>query len=121
MLHKNVLNSFGSGTALAANDSSNLTSTPRLTLVPAGGGPTQQSGVPSQSALVEILTISAKKCSSFLAEAAVLVLVFALLDRLIVKDRMEIGWVVSALGISVSLLAASIALDFTARRWLTRH
>jgi hypothetical protein len=34
---------------------------------------------------------------------------------------MEIGWVVSAFTISLMLLSASIATEFTARRWLKAH
>jgi hypothetical protein len=37
------------------------------------------------------------------------------------KGRMEIGWVVSAFTISLVLLTASIATEFTARRWLRAH
>ncbi len=117
MFHKNALPSFGSHLTSAINDSQSTTG--RLTLVPAGGGPPQKEPARTPSALVELLTISAKKCSSFLAEAAVLVLVFALLDRFMLKDRMEISWVVSAFTISLALLCASIAMDFSARRWLT--
>lgn len=50
-----------------------------------------------------------------------LVLVLALLDRFMLKGRMEIGWVVSAFAIAISMLAASIATEFTARRWLNAH
>ena len=48
-----------------------------------------------------------------------LVLVLALLDRFMLKGRMELGWVVSAFTISLLLLAASIATEFSARRWST--
>ena len=119
MFHQKIAaNSLGSGPFLAANqDRKTPNTTSRLALVPPGSVPRQES-LAERSARFELLTISAKKCSSFLAEAAVLVLVFALLDRLIVKDRMEISWVASAVGISLALLAGSIALDFTARRLL---
>jgi hypothetical protein len=46
------------------------------------------------------------------------VLVLALLDRFMLKGRMELNWVVSAFAISLGLLAASIATDFSFRRWL---
>jgi hypothetical protein len=49
--------------------------------------------------------------SAFFAEAAVFVLVLALLDRFMLKGRMEMGWVVSAFTISFALLTASIATD----------
>ncbi|RSL16233.1 hypothetical protein EDE15_1744 [Edaphobacter aggregans] len=90
----------------------------RLTLVPSGGGPTPAKG---STPLVELIAISAHRCSSFFAEAAVLVLVLALLDRFMLKGRMELGWTASAFTISLTLLAASIATDFSARRWLQRH
>jgi hypothetical protein len=47
--------------------------------------------------------------------------VLALLDRFMLKGRMEIGWVASAFTISLVLLAASIVTDFLSRRWLQRH
>ena len=94
------------------------TSPTRLTLVPSGGGPTPAKG---PTPFVELIAISAHRCSSFFAEAAVLVLVLALLDRFMLKGRMELGWVTSAFAISLTLLAASIATDFSARRWLQRH
>lgn len=89
----------------------------RLVLVPSGGG-----DIPGKpSPLLDLISISAQRCSSFFAEAAVLVLVLALLDRFMLKGRMELGWVISALGISLMLLVASIAIEFSARRWLQRH
>jgi hypothetical protein len=60
--------------------------------------------------------IAAHRCSSFFAEAAVLVLVLALLDRFMLKGRMELNWVVSAFTISVALLAASVLTEFSSRR-----
>jgi len=94
---------------------------PRLSLVPsaASGG----RGTPEErsSALIDFISVFAHRCSSFFAEAAVLVLVLALLDRFMVKGRMEMGWVASAFSISLTLLAASIVTDFSARRWLKRH
>ncbi|HWZ51714.1 MAG TPA: hypothetical protein VNW54_09645 [Granulicella sp.] len=91
---------------------------PRLVLVPSGGG-----GEPSKtpSPLLDLISISAHRCSSFFAEAAVLVLVLALLDRFMLKGRLGAGWIFSALAISLLLLAASIATEFTARRWLKAH
>ena len=70
---------------------------------------------------MDLLSVSANRCSTFFAEAAVLVLVLALLDRLMLKGTMEMNWILSAFGISVALLAASIATDFSARRWLSHH
>ncbi len=115
MFHKNALTSSRSGNTPVA-DGFTSSNPAKLMLVPGGGHlePPSQRG----SALFELLAISSRKISSFLAEAAVLVLVFALLDRLIVKDRMDMSWVAGALGISLALLAGSISLDFSARRWL---
>jgi len=122
MFHKNASNSIRSISTPAthvANDSQQSSSTaPRLVLVPsAGGGSNQKTPAP----LFELIAISAHRCSSFFAEAAVLVLVLALLDRFMLKGRMEIGWVLSAFAISLMLLAASIATDFSAQRWLKAH
>jgi hypothetical protein len=127
MFHKNVANSIRSLTTLsftAANDPQQSSGTaPRLQLVPSGGGGfsgpihTQT----TSSALVEFIAISAHRCSAFFAEAAVLVLVLALLDRFMLKGRMEFGWIFSAVTISLSLLAASIVTDYFARRWLKAH
>jgi len=87
-------------------------------LVPSGGGNQPRS---TPSPLFDLLAISAHRCSSFFAEAAVLVLVLALLDRFMLKGRVEAGWVLSAFSISFLLLAASIATEFSARRWLPAH
>ncbi len=115
MFHKNVSNSIRSISTPAVNDSQQSSSNPhRLVLVPNGGGSTQKTPSP----LLELIALSAHRCSAFFAEAAVLVLVLALLDRFMLKGRMEIGWVLSAFTISLMLLAASIATDFSARRWL---
>jgi hypothetical protein len=91
---------------------------PRLVLLPAGGDGSSQK---TPSALIDLISISAHRCSAFFAEAAVLVLVLALLDRFMLKGRMEIGWAISAFSISLMLLTASIATEFTARRWLRAH
>jgi hypothetical protein len=84
-------------------------------LIPGGDGDHPKS---KSSALFELARIAASKCSSFFAEAAVLVLVLALLDRFMLKGRMELDWVVSAFGISLILLIASIVTDYWAKRWL---
>lgn len=123
MFHKNAItpirSSFTSPSLLQEPNLDQVQQAPRLTLVSNTGG----TGTSDQasSALVDLLSISAKRCSSFFAEAAVLVLVLALLDRLMLKGRMEMSWIVSAISISVALLLASIATDFSARRWLARH
>jgi hypothetical protein len=118
MLHKNVLNSLRS---VSFRQTSESTQTPlsltRLELVPSGGQSTSKKASP----LFDLISIAAPRCSSFFAEAAVLVLVLALLDRLMLKGRMEWKWVVGALGISAGLLAASILTEFSSRRWLRRQ
>ena len=128
MFHKNVSNSIRS-ISTAENDVQRSSSpAPRLVLVPSGSIPSGSvssggdgSTRRSTSAFFELLVISAHRCSSFFAEAAVLVLVLVLLDRFMLKGRMEMGWVLSAFTISLMLLAASIATDFSARRWLKTH
>ena len=133
MFHKNVLNPAtnflpeqlsssnsqpAQSSALALSPDSTQTFTPRLTLVPRGGG-----AIPEQSpfSLIELVEVAAPRCSSFLAEAAVLVLVLALLDRFMLKGRVELNWVAGAFAISCGLLAASILTDYSSRRWLRRH
>lgn len=65
--------------------------------------------------------IVARRCSSFLAEAAVLVLVFGILDYLMLKGRIELSWIAGAIFLSLGLLAASIVLDMSAHRWIKAH
>jgi hypothetical protein len=71
--------------------------------------------------LVELAMIASRRCSSFLAEAAVLVLVFGILDYFMLRGRIELPWIIGALAISLGLLAASIATDFGAQRWIKAH
>jgi hypothetical protein len=75
----------------------------------------------SGPALLDLVVITSKRCSSFFAEAAVLVLVFGILDYFMLKGRIELPWIVGALGISALLLACSIAMDFVAQRWVRAH
>lgn len=70
---------------------------------------------------LELVIIATRRCSAFFAEAAVLVLVFGILDICLLKGRVELPWIVGALAISVGLLAASIAMDFGAHRWIKAH
>lgn len=72
----------------------------------------------SRAALAELAVITSRRCSSFFAEAAVLVLVFGILDLLLLKGHVDVAWIAGALAISVGLLGASIATDFTAQRWV---
>ncbi len=73
------------------------------------------------SPLLDLVVITARRCSSFFAEAAVLVLVFGILDFFMLKGRIDAAWIVGALSISLGLLAASIATDFGAHRWMKAH
>lgn len=93
-----------------------------------GSGPMLVSGaerrpVPrfSKAALAELALITSRRCSSFFAEAAVLVLVFGILDLFLLKGHIDAGWIIGALAISLALLGASIATDFTAQCWLKAH
>src|ERR1700761_4860817 len=106
MLHKNVSNPNPNVLHVA-----NSTPKPaRLSLVSARHGET-----PDQPhSLIDLAIITSRRCSSFFAEAAVLVLVFGILDFFILKGRIDLAWIAGALGISLLLLAASIAMDFTA-------
>ncbi len=69
----------------------------------------------------DLIAIVSRRCSAFFAEAAVLVLVFGILDYLMLKGRIELPWIVGALVISIFLLAASILMDLTAHRWIKAH
>ena len=70
---------------------------------------------------INLVLIASRRCSSFFAEAAVLVLVFGILDYFMLKGRIELPWIIGALAISVGLLAASIATDFAAHSWKNAH
>jgi hypothetical protein len=118
MFHKNVLNSPRSVSPQQIPESPQTPTSPvRLALVPSGGGVISK----KSSSLSDLVSIAAHRCSSFFAEAAVLVLVLALLDRFMLKGRMELNWVISAFTISAALLAASVLTEFSSRRWLQRH
>ena len=119
MFHKNVLNSLRSIPPQQISESPQTPTSPvRLALVPPGGGVIAKK---SPSPLFDLVAITAHRCSSFFAEAAVLVLVLALLDRFMLKGRIEMDWVVSAFTISIALLVASVLTEFSSRRWLQRH
>jgi hypothetical protein len=121
MLHKNAIPAASSARSRSLYTPASTQTPPsktRLTLVPAGGGVIPQK--PS-SALFDLVSVSAHRCSSFFAEAAVLVLVLALLDRFMLKGHFEPRWILGAVTLSLILLAASIATDLLGRRWLQRH
>ncbi len=125
MFHKNAAQSLRSNFTSLSNHEG-LTSAARYGTTPESAtGPRLVSPGQiqnrSSTALPELVSIASRRCSSFFAEAAVLVLVFGLLDFFLQRGRMELGWVAGALFISLALLAASVATDFTARRWLGAH
>jgi hypothetical protein len=73
------------------------------------------------SDMQHLVLIAARRGSSFLAEAAVLVLVFGILDLLIAKGHVAGIWILGALAASLGLLALSVVTDFGAHHWLKAH
>jgi hypothetical protein len=114
MLHKNVSNSNSNALPVSNHPTPNPAG---LSLVPARRN--EPYGQPNS--LLDLAIITSRRCSSFFAEAAVLVLVFGILDFFILKGRIELPWIAGALAISLGLLAASIVMDFTAHRWIKAH
>lgn len=80
-----------------------------------------RTAAPAKFPVPDLLIIASRRCSAFFAEAAVLVLVFGILDYFMMKGRIELGWIAGALIISVLLLAGSIVMDFSAQRWIKAH
>jgi hypothetical protein len=118
MLHKNVpqqSNVFPL-TENPTQKSSGLSLVP-----PTAGTALRRQAVTPTSSLIDLAVITSRRCSSFFAEAAVLVLVFGILDFFILKGRIDLSWIVGALAISLGLLGASIAMDFSAHRWIKAH
>jgi hypothetical protein len=114
MLHKNVSNPQSSVFPPLNTPTPNPAG---LSLVPAR----RQEAIGPASSLLDLAIIVSRRCSSFFAEAAVLVLVFGILDFFILKGSIDLAWIAGALGISLGLLAASIAMDFSAHRWIKAH
>ncbi len=75
----------------------------------------------THSALPDLIAIASRRCSSFFAEAAVLVLVFGILDFFFQRGHISLVWAAGAILISIALLAASVATDYTASRWRGAH
>jgi hypothetical protein len=130
MFHKNAANSLlktfapiSSHTAypLAVEPTSEQAQGPRLVSAGERVVMSERGSKLQGSAVPELIAIASRRCSSFFAEAAVLVLVFGILDFFLQRGHIELAWVAGALGISVALLAASVGTDFTARRWLGAH
>jgi hypothetical protein len=116
MFHAKLFKSSGEAAPLQKRAAMNGTG---LTLVSPNASAMASS--PSRYALLELAIFAARRCSSFFAEASVLVLVFGILDLFMLKGRVELSWIVGSLAISVGLLLASIAMDFSAHRWIKAH
>jgi len=121
MFHKNASNSQPNvfsepNPATQSNSGPKLVTTSAL--IPAAR---REEAVRRQSSLIDLAVITSRRCSSFFAEAAVLVLVFGILDFFILKGRIDLSWIVGALAISLALLTASIAMDWSAHRWIKAH
>jgi hypothetical protein len=114
MLHQKASNPNPTAFPSTHNPTSNHAG---LSLVPARDVNSQ----PQPTSLPDLAIITSRRCSSFFAEAAVLVLVFGILDFFILRGRIDLAWIAGALAISLVLLAASIAMDFTAHRWIKAH
>ena len=93
---------------------------PRLVLLPAPSGYLPAPPPDRRPLLEEFIRVSSHRVAAFLAEAAVLVLVLGILDRFLASNRLELHWVGGAFLISTVLLAASVALELSARLWLAR-
>jgi hypothetical protein len=119
MLHQSASNPNPSAPPSTPNPTPNSAG---LSLVPAHRRDASSQRISSQPhSLLDLAIITSRRCSSFFAEAAVLVLVFGILDFFILKGRIELAWIAGALAISLVLLAASVAMDFTAHRWIKAH
>ena len=110
MFHKNAVNFENHN--LSASTPNNLRLMPSVSTDRAANSATRRS---------DLIIITSRRCSAFFAEAAVLVLVFGLLDYFMLKGRIELLWILLAIGASLTLLAASIATDFAAHRWTKAH
>ncbi|MBW4039176.1 MAG: hypothetical protein HIU91_09930 [Acidobacteria bacterium] len=113
MLHKNALPHL-----TPVTPSLSIANPNNLHLMPSASAERSHSAAPHRVAL---LILTARRCSAFFAEAAVLVLVFGILDYFMLKGRIEIAWILLALGASLGLLAASIATDFAVHHWVKAH
>jgi len=94
-------------------------STSRLSLVPAGKPKEPAPDIAAEQAhpkTAAFVEIAGERCSAHLAEAAVLVLVFAILDRFLMKERMEWTWASGAVLVSLGLLVASVMVELAVRR-----
>ena len=117
MLHTHPFKSSENSLPAVSESRSNL---PGPTLVTARPQRTSTARL-SRATAAELAIIASRRCSSFFAEAAVLVLVFGILDFFILKGRIELGWILGALAISAGLLGSSIVVDFGAHRWIKAH
>ncbi len=117
MLHQfritSPIDGIAAGSASAPKSRLSLVSDSKLEVVPDGS---RNPGASHRSLGVAFIEIAGARCSTYLAEAAVLVLVFAILDRFLMKERMEWIWASGAVLVSLGLLAASVAVEVVVRR-----
>ena len=70
---------------------------------------------------LDFVRIAARRCSSFFAEAAVLVLIFGNLDYFMLKGHMELPWIAGVFVALIVLLAGSVLTEARAQRWIDAH
>ncbi len=90
--------------------------TARLLLLPAPAPATPEKLSRSQGWREDVAELGLRRLAAFLAEAAVLVLVLGLLERLLAVHRVEWGWTAAVVGISAGLLGGSVGLELLERR-----
>jgi hypothetical protein len=65
----------------------------------------------------DLVAAASRRFAAFCAEAAVLVFVLGILDRFLIRNRIEPAWIAGAFALSLFLLAVSVATDVVARRF----
>lgn len=113
-----ILHTSGLSRDTSSQRSPFQTGSNRLILLPP---PSNPDNAIQRSFSLDVLAATAHRGAAFFAEAAVLVLVLGILDRFLASNRIELRWVSGAFLIALGLLAASIATDVSARRWLRAH
>jgi len=117
MLHQfritSPIDGIAAGSVQAPKSRLSLVSDSKLEVVPDGS---ENLNASHRSLRVVFVEIAGARCSTYLAEAAVLVLVFAILDRFLMKERMEWTWASGAVLVSLGLLVASVAVEVAVRR-----
>ena len=117
MLHQfriaSLIDGTAAGSVQAPKSRLSLVSDSKLEVVP---DESKNLNASHRSLKVVFVEIAGARCSTYLAEAAVLVLVFAILDRFLMKERMEWTWASGAVLVSLGLLIASVAVEVAVRR-----